>query len=138
MGRFYAVSLVELETIHVISVSLEKLYWLRFSVKDEILDYERIHFSSKEAADGVVRGVDDGLAADIEACIHEDSATRSFFEGLKQLEVPSAPQRVHRLDSCRHVDMGDCWKLGSPDIDALSQIDVFHDYLLFFSELGSD
>ena len=63
MGRFYAVSLVELETIHVISGSLEKLYWLRFSVKDEILDYERIHFSSKEAADGVVRGVDDGLAA---------------------------------------------------------------------------
>ena len=89
-------------------------------MKDKILQYEYIHFSGQKAANRVARGVNDGLAADVETCVDENSAARCFFEAFYQSVIPSVAFGIERLYTRRKVDMRYGRKFGAPDVYAFS------------------
>ena len=50
-------------------------------LQDTITYDENLNVRSHETPESVFRRRDDGLAADVEACIHEDRATGQSFKG---------------------------------------------------------
>src|SRR4029079_5316432 len=81
-----------------------------------IADCEHIDLSAHKAAEGVFRRADQGLAANIEAGVHNDRTAGQTFEGADQRVIARVSLFMDRLDPRRVVDMSDGRDLRSRDV----------------------
>src|SRR4029077_10504723 len=69
-----------------------------------------------EASIGVAWRADDRFATDIEAGIYDDAVACKSFELVDQLPVAIVGFTTHTLNARRVVDMSDCGKIGTKEI----------------------
>ena len=73
--------------------------------QEAVADRERLDVGAHEAAERILGGADDRLAAHVEGGVHDDRAARLLLEPADQLPVPGVRLLVHRLDARRIVDV---------------------------------
>src|SRR5262245_49564315 len=72
-----------------------------------IADDEKLDLVAHEAAEGVLGCADDRLAAHVEARVDQDAAAGLFLEARDQRMEARVGVGVHRLYTCRIVDVSD-------------------------------
>ena len=73
----------------------------------EVLHHQNVHVGAHEAAVGVLRRADDGLAAHVEGGVDHHRATCALFETAHQPVKPFVSHGINSLNPRRVVDMGD-------------------------------
>src|SRR5690606_7716430 len=100
----------------VLVVRLEML-GLVLLAQDAIADDEAVDLRPHEAAERVLRGADDRLAAHVEAGVDQDRAARLRLERAEQIPVAWIGVAVDGLDPSRIVDMGDRRDVGPDHVE---------------------
>lgn len=128
--------LVELEAGDVAAFFLfGELLVLCFTAEYEVFDDEDVHVGGLKAPKGIRRGADDGLAADVEAGIDHDAASGLLFELAEEAAEASVATLVDGLETGAHVHMSDGGEMGARDIDAATEVGIFHGASLLWGEL---
>src|SRR5580765_3278476 len=99
---------IELKLSEILLASLGVCYAIGGAIldDDEVLEHERVHLRSHEAAIGVFRSADDGFAANVEARVDEHRASGQVKKRRHHSMELGISLPIDCLHSCTVINVG--------------------------------